>query len=201
MKVTKLANLLVIALALTMAASGCKKKPTPLINIPRGQTGGPADVGQGNPVGLGNGATGEGVTGTGGGGPVGQMNPADVEHWTPNTEIFKSDTVYFAFDSASVKTMEKAKVAAVAEAFKANVSPAAIRIEGHCDERGTEEYNRALGERRALALREALIDLGVDGAKVLTVSFGKDRPAADGHDESAWSKNRRGEFILLTPPK
>jgi peptidoglycan-associated lipoprotein len=74
-----------------------------------------------------------------------------------------------------------------------------LLIEGHCDERGTEEYNRALGERRALALREALAKAGVSPDRIRTISYGKDRPVNPGHDESAWAQNRRGEFILLHP--
>ena len=78
---------------------------------------------------------------------------------------------------------------------------AAVQVEGHCDERGTEEYNRALGERRALAAREALIGLGIASDRVDTISYGEDKPAVPGHNESAWSKNRRGAFVLLTPPQ
>jgi peptidoglycan-associated lipoprotein len=74
-----------------------------------------------------------------------------------------------------------------------------LLIEGHCDERGTEEYNRSLGERRALALRDALGKLGVSGDRIRTLSFGEDKPADAGHNEAAWTKNRRGEFILLVP--
>jgi peptidoglycan-associated lipoprotein len=82
--------------------------------------------------------------------------------------------------------------------LKAN--PAAkLRIEGNCDERGTEEYNRALGDHRALAAREALAKDGIDPERIQTQSFGKDKPADTGHDESAWAKNRRDEFVLLTP--
>jgi peptidoglycan-associated lipoprotein len=77
----------------------------------------------------------------------------------------------------------------------------ALRIEGNCDERGTEEYNRSLGERRALAVREELIRLGIDPTRADTISYGKDRPADPGHDESAWKKNRRDDFIVLSPPK
>src|SRR5437899_12093675 len=95
---------------------------------------------------------------------------------------------------------EKPKVAKVAEYLKTRASDA-VRVDGHCDERGTEEYNRSLGERRALALREELVRLGIDPTRVDTISYGEDRPADPGHDESAWRKNRRGEFILLTPPK
>ena len=74
-----------------------------------------------------------------------------------------------------------------------------LLIEGNCDERGTEEYNRSLGERRALAAREALAKLGVDPMRIETRSFGKDKPVDPGHDESAWAKNRRDDFVLLHP--
>jgi peptidoglycan-associated lipoprotein len=106
--------------------------------------------------------------------------------------------VYFAFDSAAVRKSEKSNLEAVATALSADRS-AKLLIEGHCDERGTEEYNRSLGERRALALRGALAKIGVDPSRIRTISYGKDKPAVDGHDESAWSKNRRGEFVLLHP--
>jgi len=73
-------------------------------------------------------------------------------------------------------------------------------IEGHCDERGTEEYNRALGEKRAQALREYLASkLGVDAGNIRTLSYGKDRPAVPDHNDAAWAKNRRGEFVVLLP--
>lgn len=72
-------------------------------------------------------------------------------------------------------------------------------MDGHCDERGTEEYNRSLGERRAQGIREFLAREGVDASRVRTISFGEDKPVETGHNEAAWSKNRRGEFILLTP--
>ncbi len=77
----------------------------------------------------------------------------------------------------------------------------ALKIEGHCDERGTEEYNRSLGERRAFALREYLTNLGINPGLIDTVSFGKDQPADSGHDEAAYAKNRRGVFVVLMPPK
>ena len=85
--------------------------------------------------------------------------------------------------------------------LKANAGKA-VRVEGNCDERGTEEYNRSLGERRALAAREELVRLGIEPTRVDTKTWGKDNPANDpGHDESAWKKNRRDEFIVLSPPK
>ncbi len=105
-------------------------------------------------------------------------------------------TVYFAYDSAAINPTEQPKLQAVADYVKAHAG-AKILVEGHCDERGTEEYNRALGERRALAAREALIGLGVDAGSIQTISYGKDRAADPGHDEAAWSKNRRDEFVVV----
>ena len=82
--------------------------------------------------------------------------------------------MHFAFDSAAVRKSEKANIQAVADALSKD-SSAKLLIEGHCDERGTEEYNRSLGERRALALREALAKLGVDPSRIRTISYGKDQ--------------------------
>jgi peptidoglycan-associated lipoprotein len=137
------------------------------------------------------------VTGTTAGGiPQG---PGHVG-WGEDPALLAGDTVHFEYDRSEVRSEEKPKVAAVADYLKSNPANA-VKIEGHCDERGTEEYNRALGERRALALREELVSLGVDPARIDTISFGKDRPVDPGHNEAAWAKNRRGVFIVLTPPK
>jgi peptidoglycan-associated lipoprotein len=106
------------------------------------------------------------------------------------------DTVRFAFDSAQVDDTERAKVEAVAEYLKGNTSTL-VTLEGHCDERGSAEYNVSLGERRALAVRSYLLNLGIDGARVQTKSFGSERPKDPGHDESAWGVNRRVEFVLI----
>ena len=114
---------------------------------------------------------------------------------------FANQTVYFEYDHANVKPNEASKIDQVAAQFKTKGADFDLLIEGHCDERGTEEYNRSLGERRALAVRELLIRSGVDAGHVFTRSFGKDQPAAIGHDEAAHSKNRRGEFVLVLPKK
>jgi peptidoglycan-associated lipoprotein len=114
---------------------------------------------------------------------------------------FKAQTVYFAFDQAQAKSEDASKIEQVAGAFKAKPAGFDLLIEGHCDERGTEEYNRSLGERRALAIRELLVKSGIDGQRIYTKTLGKDQPAIVGHDEAAWSQNRRGEFILVLPKK
>ena len=196
MKLNKFANLLVIGLVMCLAATGCKKKPVGVTNLPPGSTPKPADAGPGGAYKPGT----EGADAK----PMGTDNPlpdaGQFDKYTQDAEIFKAYTVYFDFDSSVLKASEKPKMASVADHLKANPT-CAVRVTGNCDERGTEEYNRSLGERRALAAREELIRLGVNPKMIDTISYGKDRPAVVGHDEAAWSKNRRDEFILLTPPK
>lgn len=105
------------------------------------------------------------------------------------------DPVLFAYDSSQVSPSERGKVEIVAGYLKENPATAVI-IEGHCDERGSREYNLALGERRALAVRSYLAGLGIEADRIQTKSLGEESPAASGHDESAWKLNRRGEFVL-----
>jgi peptidoglycan-associated lipoprotein len=123
----------------------------------------------------------------------------DHRDWAKDAEALKAQTVHFAYDSSVVKDSEKSKLSAVADYLKANAEKA-IEIDGHCDEKGTDEYNRSLGERRALSIREELAHMGVDASRVDTISFGRDRPIDTGHSEAAHSRNRRGEFIVLTHP-
>jgi peptidoglycan-associated lipoprotein len=196
MKVTKFTYLLVLGMVLTMAASGCRKKPGYVTNIPPGKTEVPADLSPAPPITSSE--TGKGnPSSTTSGFP--QVDPSQRQNWPRDDKFFAAETAHFDFDSSVVKAADKPKVAKVAEHLKANPTHA-VEVDGHCDERGTEEYNRALGERRALALREELAGLGIEPTRIDTISFGKDRPADPGHDEGAWGKNRRGEFILLTPP-
>ena len=121
-----------------------------------------------------------------------------MEDWIAVPGALDTDTIHFAFDSAVVRDSENAKLQAVAAALNSDKS-ANLMIEGNCDERGTEEYNRSLGERRAEAAREALVGMGVDENRIHTTSFGKDKPADHGHDAAAWTHNRRDDFVLLHP--
>ena len=116
-----------------------------------------------------------------------------------NREALRDHTVHFDYDSIAIKSSERSHVEAVAAFMKSAPPNVALLVEGHCDERGTEEYNRALGERRALALREALISSGADAGKIVTRSYGKDRKVDTGNSPAAHAKNRRGEFVVLTP--
>lgn len=190
MKLNSFINLFAFGLILTLASTGCKHEHPAVTPLPNGGLAG-QEPGAGGKIGPG---------GTQGESPGGIPQGLGHQGWIENADQFKSDTVYFDFDSSSVKPGEKSKISAVADYLKSNPA-AAVRVEGNCDERGTEEYNRSLGERRALAVREELVTLGIEPNRVDTISYGKDRPADSGHDESAWKKNRRDEFILLTPPK
>jgi peptidoglycan-associated lipoprotein len=105
----------------------------------------------------------------------------------------KLKPVYFDYDRAVLKAAAKAQLERNADVLKENPK-VNCQIEGHCDERGDREYNLALGEKRALAARRYLISLGINPDRLFTISYGEERPVADGHDESAWKLNRRGEF-------
>ena len=104
-------------------------------------------------------------------------------------------TVYFGYDSTDLSEEARQVIVGNANWMKSHPNWK-IRIEGHCDERGTVEYNLSLGERRAGAVRDYLSSLGIDASRVRIVSYGKERPADPGHGESAWGKNRRGEFFV-----
>ena len=103
--------------------------------------------------------------------------------------------VQFGFDSFEVSGSEMGKVQAVADFMRSGNGEGIIA--GFTDERGTEEYNRGLGERRALAVRETLIGMGVNGGRVQTVSFGEELPVNSGSGEAAWAANRRAEFGVI----
>jgi peptidoglycan-associated lipoprotein len=104
--------------------------------------------------------------------------------------------VYFAFDSYRIAASEMVKVQMAAEHLRTFPRDVVV-VEGHTDERGSAEYNLALGERRALAVREALVGLGISPERIQTLSFGEERPAAHGTGEGVWSLNRRSEFRIL----
>lgn len=195
MKLTKVTTLLVLGAVLALASSGCRKHPTAVTPLPGSRAGSPTDIDKGNALGT---TTDKPVASSTDGG-IPANPPGSHEGWTEDRNQFQANTVHFAFDSSEVKASEQGNVTAVADYLKGHEA-AAVKIEGHCDERGTAEYNRSLGERRASALREELVKLGVAASRVDTISYGFDRPVEQGHNEAAWSKNRRGEFVLLTAP-
>ena len=105
------------------------------------------------------------------------------------SSLTSSSTVYFSYDNYNIDSIGSDKIKNLAAIVKKNGLN--VRVEGHCDERGTREYNLALGERRANAIAELLIINGVSKANIMTVSYGEEKPSARGSNESSWSKNRR----------
>jgi peptidoglycan-associated lipoprotein len=187
-----------VAFAVAIAATGCAHKPVNVTQLHPGPVPPPMDFApstrpdNGTPGTQLNPDVNVGTSG------IAAANPLLFQGMIEDTNALASYTVHFKYDSAAVQKSEKANLQAVASALSADASTKLL-IEGNCDERGTDEYNRSLGERRALALREALAKIGVDPSRVRTISYGKDKPADTGHDEAAWAKNRRGDFILLHP--
>jgi peptidoglycan-associated lipoprotein len=170
-------TLILGAAAIALAASGCARRTPPPADIPP-----PTDQ----------------VAGPGGE----AVHPGDVELTELPAQqadlIAKagSDTVYFGTDEYQLDDSAKATLAAQAQWLLANPNVRAS-IEGHADERGTREYNMALGERRANAARDFLAAQGVPGGRLLVTSWGKERPVAPGSNEEAWAQNRRAVTVLV----
>jgi peptidoglycan-associated lipoprotein len=193
-------NLFGVFIASTaLLASGCHRKPTSLTPIPppeypASQTTGGVGSGMTLPAQPEVTATPEGIPMNYAGKWGELFNGVHNE----DRDKFKADTVYFDFDKSAIKASEEGKLQDVAAYFKGNTTDALI-VEGNCDERGTEKYNLALGERRALAVREYLANLGMDPQRIKTVTYGFSKPVDPGHNEAAWKKNRRGDLVLVTP--
>ena len=109
--------------------------------------------------------------------------------------LFINENIYFDFDRSNLKPETQEILKRKAEWLRNNPGESVI-IEGHCDERGTNEYNLALGDRRAQSAKNFLIDLGISESRLTTISYGEERPADPRHNENAWSKNRRDHFVL-----
>jgi len=106
-----------------------------------------------------------------------------------------TDIVFFEYDSDEITPTAEGKLASKAAVLRANPG-VRLRIEGHCDQRGSTEYNLALGQRRAEAVRAYLVNLGIDGGRLSTLSYGKERPLVEGDDEDSFARNRRAEFAV-----
>jgi peptidoglycan-associated lipoprotein len=108
---------------------------------------------------------------------------------------FVNENIHFAFDSALLSDRAQQILNSKADYLRTNPD-IMITIEGHCDDRGTDAYNIALGERRAESVKSFLVDLGIGTNRLNTVSYGEDRPIAIGHDEDSWAENRRAQFVI-----
>jgi peptidoglycan-associated lipoprotein len=129
-----------------------------------------------------------------------EVKPPETKTEPPIQEMLREEqlqTVYFDFDKYNLRPDAKASLDANAQLLL-KYTTVVIKIEGHCDERGTVEYNLGLGEKRANAVMDYLTGLGVAASRVSVISYGKERPVDAGHDESAWSKNRRAEFRVVS---
>ncbi len=126
--------------------------------------------------------------GAGAGGALGS------QPWNDPSNPLSKRVIYFKFDSSEVASEDRATVAEHAR-YLAGHKDLTVTLEGNTDERGSREYNIGLGERRANAVRDLMVVQGVADSQIKTVSYGEEKPAVDGHDEAAWSKNRRVEIV------
>ncbi len=131
--------------------------------------------------------------------PVSSTPPESTTGFTrealfDQTSVLADRIIYFDFDKSEIRPEYMTIIENHGE-YLATYPDVKVRLEGHTDERGSREYNIALGERRALSVRQMLLLQGVSEDQITTISFGEELPALDGHDESAWSRNRRVEFV------
>jgi peptidoglycan-associated lipoprotein len=217
--------MVVILFGASVLLAGCPKKPAPAVGAgPGGAAGaggstgsgpggagsaggaGGSDSGTGGTVGSGPGGTagggaggGAGAPGAGGTGPgvagaTGTTIPA-----LPSPKEFAETSslrdVHFDFDKYEIRAQDKPVLDENAKWLKQNGN-ALLLIEGHADERGTNEYNLALGERRAKATRDHLVSLGIDGGRITVISYGEERPLCTERTEACWAQNRRGHFLV-----
>jgi peptidoglycan-associated lipoprotein len=163
---------LALAIALASALVGCAKKPAASTPVPPSNT-----------------PTEPAPTPT----PTPSTPPAPTEPTTPPIAAKDLQIVYFGYDSFALDDGARAALDANAKLMRDNPT-LSVSVDGHCDERGTVEYNQALGQKRAETVAAYLSDQGIESSRFRVISYGKERPADEGHDEAAWSRNRRVEF-------
>jgi peptidoglycan-associated lipoprotein len=194
MEMGKLGRVLLILLFMASAAA-CSKKTVPA------QPGfGAGGAGAG---GYGSGATGEAGYGSGSGGglddakwrELGINSEAEKQEFLAKAESFENQDVYFDYDSYVLSEPAK-KILDAKVGFLKRYPKVRVTVEGHCDNRGTNEYNLALGERRANSALQYLANSGLSSANLNIVSYGEERPLAGGNDEGAFAKNRRAHFVV-----
>lgn len=132
--------------------------------------------------------------------PQAEQAPAEaqpeMQEAAPAAEV-GLEPIYFDFDRSFIRDDARATMQANADWLKANPT-AKIKIEGNCDERGTIEYNQALGQRRAASAKKYLTDMGISSARISLISYGKERPICTEHTEECWQKNRRDDFVVVS---
>jgi len=123
------------------------------------------------------------------------LTSTDLERLQMAIDEGQVEPIYFAYDKAQLSTEARGTLESNARVFR-QYERVSVIIEGHCDERGTEEYNLALGDRRAQAVKNYLVELGIPGSRLETISFGEERPFASDHTEAAFRQNRRAHFVV-----
>jgi peptidoglycan-associated lipoprotein len=218
-RVTQLISTLIILLTAALLMTGCPKKPAPAAGTgpggagstaggAAGGTGGGLGGSGGGAGGSGGGSVGSGPGGTlgGGAGGAGGGSGPGVAGATGTTipalpspkdfvETSALRDVHFDFDKYEIRASDKPVLDENVSWLKQNTN-AQVLIEGHCDERGTNEYNLALGERRAKATRDHLVSLGIDGGRITVISYGEERPLCTERAEACWAQNRRAHFLV-----
>ena len=173
----------VFAVALVVMATGCKYDKS-------GKAGAGDDIGSTSDI-----ATDESGANAQSG-AIGDASEGKFEDLYKRCTDVDFAPVYFGFDSTVVPQGELGKIDAVAKHLTDKTDRVVV-VEGNCDERGSSEYNMALGENRAIIIRNYLVQNGIAADRIQTRSYGAEKPAGDGHDESAWAKNRRGDFKIF----
>ncbi|MFC1528400.1 peptidoglycan-associated lipoprotein Pal [Candidatus Latescibacterota bacterium] len=126
-----------------------------------------------------------------------QQAPRKTDEKLTVPSDLKLSTIYFDYDKSNIRSDQRSSLADNA-AILSKYSTVRIRIEGHCDERGSDEYNLALGQRRADSARQYLTEYGISSSRITTLTYGESRPVSLGHNESSWAQNRRCEFIITS---
>lgn len=180
-----------LALTLMIGGFACSKQ-----NVPSQPGFGPDAGGVSDAGGTG------GLGGAGGAGlddarwrELGLNSAQEKQEFLARAQKFENEDIYFDYDAYTLSEPAK-RILDEKVAFLKRYPKAKVTIEGYCDERGTTEYNLALGERRANSALQYIVNSGASRTSLTTISYGKERPAAAGHDEASWAKNRRDHFVL-----
>lgn len=181
----KICGILMVLLWLA-AGSACSKK-----NVPVQPGVGPGSMSSGTGMGT------EGTLGTDDAKwkELGLYSEPERREFLEKAKVFENNNIHFGFDSYLLSDQAKSILNEKAQFLK-RYPKVRVTIEGHCDDRGTNEYNLALGERRAHSAYEYLVNSGINADRLATISYGEERPLATGEDEAAWAQNRRDHFVL-----
>jgi peptidoglycan-associated lipoprotein len=176
----------VLVTAIILAGAACQKKQIGSeAGYGKSGVGGADSAGAGSRKGIGEQDLGSAAGRTGAGGAIGATERAALEN----------EDIFFSYDSSALTSQAQEILRKKANFMKANPN-IKVTIEGHCDDRGTNEYNLALGEARARSAKAFLVDLGIPAARMATISYGEERPSIKGQGEDTWAKNRRAHFVI-----